>query len=187
MNSPAALLKPSVFRSRALWFFLITLLISLAVGQKVQPVWTADKITLDIKQVGPRLAFVYQGKQKYLPEPLNAYEASPLNPAKLKALQAQNKQPEIEEDFVYQTEVKNGQEVKNYYWLRGKKHWSFWSLLPALTAIGLCWITREPLTALLGGILTGAALLGQFDITEEVFVPSLANESSWVLFFLYHE
>lgn len=185
MNSPAALLKPSVFRSRALWFFLITLLISLAVGQKVQPVWTADKITLDIKQVGPRLAFVYQGKQKYLPEPLNAYQASPLHPDKLKALQAQNKQPEIEEDFVYQTEVKNGQEVKSYYWLRGKKHWSFWSLLPALTAIGLCWITREPLTALLGGILTGAALLGQFDITEEVFVPSLANESSAQILILY--
>jgi Na+/H+ antiporter NhaC len=185
LNSPTSFLKPSLLRSRALWFFLIILVVSWAVGQQVKPVWTTDKITLDVQKVGPRLAFTYQGKQKYLPEPLTLYSASPLHPERLKALQAKQGQPEIEEDFVIEKQVSEGQEKTLYYWLKGKKHWSFWSLLPALTAIGLCWLTREPLTALLGGIIAGAALLGKFDLTEEIFVPSLASESSAQILILY--
>ena len=62
------------------------------------------------------------------------------------------------------------QQEEIYYHLKAKHHWSYWSLLPAAVAVALCWLTREPITALFGGIVTGAFLLGKFDITENVKV-----------------
>ena len=41
-----------------------------------------------------------------------------------------------------------------------------WSLLPAVVALSLCWITKEPISSLLGGIFTAAALLGKYNITQ---------------------
>jgi len=59
-----------------------------------------------------------------------------------------------------------------------KRHWGWWSLLPALVAVTLCWVTREPLTSLFGGVVTGAFLLGRYDITEQVLVENLATTNA---------
>ena len=68
---------------------------------------------------------------------------------------------------------------------RARFHWGFWSLLPALVAVVLCWITREPVTALLSGILSGALILGRYDISGEVLIPSLSTTSAAGVLLLY--
>ena len=64
-------------------------------------------------------------------------------------------------------------------------HFGLWSLLPAFLTISLCLITREPLTALLGGIVVGAVMLGKFDLTGSVLIPSLSTEGAISLLILY--
>ncbi|NQZ10049.1 MAG: sodium:proton antiporter, partial [Algicola sp.] len=60
-----------------------------------------------------------------------------------------------------------------------------WSLLPAFIAIALCLLTKEPVTALLGGIVCGAFMLGRFDLIEDVLIPNLASTSAAGLLLLY--
>jgi len=49
----------------------------------------------------------------------------------------------------------------------------------------LCWVTREPLTSLFGGIVVGAFVLGRYDVTEQVLVPNLATPSAAGVLVLY--
>jgi Na+/H+ antiporter NhaC len=66
-----------------------------------------------------------------------------------------------------------------------RQHWGFWSLLPALIAILLCWQTKEPITSLFAGILSGALLLERYDIMDEVLLPSIGTESAAGILILY--
>ena len=59
-------------------------------------------------------------------------------------------------------------------------HWGWWSLLPALVAVGLCWMTREPLISLFGGIVVGAFLLGYYDIANDVLASDLKRKRPWM-------
>jgi Na+/H+ antiporter NhaC len=72
-----------------------------------------------------------------------------------------------------------------YYQLLAKRHWGYWSLLPALVAVVLCWLTKEPVTSLLGGVVSGALVLGRYDLTGEVLIPSLATTSAAGVLLLY--
>ena len=49
----------------------------------------------------------------------------------------------------------------------------------------LCWLTREPVTSLLGGIVSGALVLSRYDFTGDVLIPSLATTSSAGVLLLY--
>ena len=72
-----------------------------------------------------------------------------------------------------------------YLKLSLKKHYKYWSLLPAVMAIALCWITKEPLTSLIGGIISGALLLGKYNITEDVFLAELMTKNAAGVLILY--
>lgn len=173
--------KRHFLRSASLWIFLSLALLAFGVGRQVEPTWTADKVTLDVLKNEQGLYYVYRGEPKYLPESLPAYVDSPLHPLQLK----QGK-PSVEEAFAQESVLtKTGEQTTRYYQLTAKRHWGFWSLLPALVAIILCWLTKEPITALLGGIVTGAFLLGQYDLTEEVIVPNLASTGAAQILLLY--
>ncbi|WP_252176304.1 Na+/H+ antiporter NhaC family protein [Endozoicomonas sp. 4G] len=69
--------------------------------------------------------------------------------------------------------------------LKPVSHYGIWSLLPGLITIALCLFTREPLTALLGGIVIGAFMLGRYDLTDKVLIPNLAKEGSATILLLY--
>ncbi|WP_422134546.1 Na+/H+ antiporter NhaC family protein [Endozoicomonas sp. ALD040] len=73
----------------------------------------------------------------------------------------------------------------NHELLEPTFHYGFWSLLPGLVTIALCLITREPLTALLGGIIVGAIMLGQYDLTDKVIIPNLAKKGTASILLLY--
>jgi len=64
-------------------------------------------------------------------------------------------------------------------------HYGLWSLLPAFITILLSWLTREPLTALLSGIAIGAFMMGQYDLTDQILIPSLAQAGTASLLLLY--
>ena len=65
------------------------------------------------------------------------------------------------------------------------RHFGIWSILPALVTLSFCIAFREPLPALILGIISGAFILGRFDLTEEVFLPGLASTQSAGIVLLY--
>ena len=44
---------------------------------------------------------------------------------------------------------------------------------------------REPVPALLGGIVSGALILGQYDLTGQVLIPALATTNAAGILLLY--
>ena len=64
-------------------------------------------------------------------------------------------------------------------------HYGAWSLLPAFVTIALCLLTREPLTSLFSGVVVGALMMGQYNLSEQILIPSLAQTSTAGLLLLY--
>jgi Na+/H+ antiporter NhaC len=64
-------------------------------------------------------------------------------------------------------------------------HYGLWSLLPAFITILLSWLTREPLTALLSGIAVGAFMMGQYDLTDQILIPAMAQTGTAGILLLY--
>lgn len=170
-----------VIKSPALWVFIVCLGVAYYVGKNTPPTWTVNKITLDVHindQGEPY--YIYRGKDKLL-ENVVPLENSQLNPATVARLNQEKKSPAVKTEFVY--EEVNGK--TSYYQLSAVSHWQYWSLLPAIVAILLCWVTREPVTSLAGGVIAGAFLLGKYDITEAVLVQNLSTKSAAGITILY--
>ena len=175
----------AIFKKLSTWIFLAGIIVSYYVGQYVPPTLTIEKIMLDIKlgEAGKEY-FIYKEEPKYLVS-LKSIEESPLRPEALAELAKKNQLPLVKEDFVYEAREIDGETKKIYYQLIAKQHWGFWSLLPALIAILLCWQTKEPITSLFAGIVSGALLLGRYDITDAVLLPSIGTESAAGILILY--
>ena len=119
-------------------------------------------------------AYTYKGKEILIKDVV-PYQSSPINQS---ALSANNKAPSIIEQWV----IKND---KQLVLLKPAFHYGFWSLLPAFVTILLCLLTKEPLTALFSGIVVGAIMLGEYDLTDKVIIPNLASEGTAALLLLY--
>ena len=155
--------------------FAIALIASWIIGVNVSPTWTVEKVELDVKTDSDgKLYYVYREKPAY-------FEAVPMAQAQLDPAKIHGSRtaPPVSEEFV------SVAESGRYYKLVAKRHWSYWSLLPAVVAVMLCWLTKEPVTSLLGGIIAGALLMGRYDFTGEVLIPSLATKSSAGILLLY--
>lgn len=74
---------------------------------------------------------------------------------------------------------------ERFYELRLSAHLGWWSLLPALVAVVLCFVLREPVLALGGGVLAGALVMGRYDVAGEVIVPALGTATGATLVVLY--
>ncbi len=158
--------------------FALALIASLAVGAYVAPTWTVEQVALDVHQDGDgRLYYIYRAAPVYLENVVLLQDAR-LNPDRVRA---SDRAPEITEEFVY-ADTPSG---RKYAQLSAKRHWRIWSLLPAVVAVLLCWVTREPVTSLLGGIVAGAFILGRYDITGDVLIPSLATSGAAGILVLY--
>tara|TARA_B100001989_G_scaffold251508_1_gene230872 strand:+ start:159 stop:1937 length:1779 start_codon:yes stop_codon:yes gene_type:complete len=147
-------------------------------GKHFQPVYFLETVTIDVQQDQHNLYYVYRDKKQYL-DGVVAYEDSVLIQA---AAMSWVDVPVSETEVVVQ-QLANG-EIE-YSLITVKKHWSFWSLLPAILTLSLCWITREPITALLAGIFSGALLLGQYNIVEDVLIANLMTQSSASMILIY--
>ena len=161
--------------------FALAILVSWIAGAGVSPTWTVNRVTLDV-------ATDEDGRLHYLSEGRRVrFEAVPIEQARLDpaALRASGAAPPVTEEFVFAVETRDGRTETVHYRLVARSHMGWWSLLPAAVAVILCWLTREPVTSLAAGIVSGALLLGKYDITGEVMIPSLASTNSAGVLLLY--
>ena len=161
--------------------FALAILVSWIAGAGVSPTWTVNRVTLDVAtDEDGRLYYLSEGRRV-------RFEAVPIEQARLDpaALRASGAAPPVTEEFVFAVETRDGRTETVHYRLVARSHMGWWSLLPAAVAVILCWLTREPVTSLAAGIASGALLLGKYDITGEVMIPSLASTNSAGVLLLY--
>ena len=172
-------LKPSLV------FFLVALGAGLLVGKYGSPTWSVEKINLDTSQDDDgRLFYVFKDERVYI-DHVVPIEESQLNEDRIRHLNSIGGSPEVTEQYVWEIRQVDAGPTRLHLQLRAKRHWGPWSLLPAFVAVALCWMIREPVMALLGGIVVGAFMLGRYDITDEVFVKSLATPNAAAVLLLY--
>jgi Na+/H+ antiporter NhaC len=164
----------------ATWVFFIALALAYWAGNNVSPVWVLERVVLEVHQgEDGSLYYVSQGNNVPITDVV-PIEDSPLNAEAFALLNREGGAPPM----TSQIAVEAG-DPPVYYSLNAKRHWRYWSLLPALVAVVLCWITREPLTSLFGGIVIGAFILTRYNLTEDVLVKSLANTNAVGILILY--
>ncbi|MDE0365598.1 MAG: sodium:proton antiporter [Gammaproteobacteria bacterium] len=161
--------------------FALALVGSWLAGLYVEPTWTVERIALDARMDETGSPY-YRLEGESVP-----FDPVPIDESELQAFRVAGMAgtPAVKEEFVSAVEVRDGQERTVYYQLAAKFHFGYLSLLPALVAVMLCWLTREPVTALLGGIASGALILGKYDLTGEVLIPSVATTGSASVLVLY--
>lgn len=169
-------------KTPALWVFVVAFLVAVGVGQWVVPTWTIDAISLEIRSDERGNQFAEFNDKKL---PLNSAVAINDSPLTIENLTAEGGDQLDTEQFVYQEAVEDGKEVRHYSLQIANRHWKYWSFLPAVTAIALCWITKEPISALLAGIGVGAALVGEFDILGGILIPSIGTTGAATILILY--
>lgn len=160
-------------------FALIILIIGLGsalyVDNNVKQTWLEQSYLYDVYQTeAGQSAYKYKGKEIIINDAI-PYAESSLNQQSLSQIKSQ---PKESQQWVF--DEKNQLKL-----LKPAFHYGIWSLLPAFITIALCLITREPLSALFSGIVVGAFMLGQFDLTDKVIIPNLAKEGTASLLLLY--
>ena len=158
----------------ALFILILGIFAALFVNSSVEKRWLEQSYIYEIYQTdNNEHAYTFKGKEVVIEEVV-PYANSPLNQANLDS----GHQPELTEQWV----IDDSTQMKL---LKPAFHYGLWSLLPAFITIALCLITREPLTALFSGIVVGALMLGEYDITDSVIIPNLAQQGTAGLLLLY--
>ena len=172
----------------ALWVFVVAMVAAGCVGRLVPATWTVEKVLLDVQRDGETpdsFYYISRGEAVTLGATV-PFEDALLHPERIEEYNAQGRAPGTLEEFaIAEGLAGDAGEVPRVFHLVAKRHWRYWSMLPALAAVLLCWLTREPLTSLFGGILVGAMLLGQYNITESVLVKNLATVNAAGVLLLY--
>jgi len=141
------------------------------IGLTVEPQWLVRTNALDVKEDTQGLYFVFKGDRK-------AVEPDEVITEAAAAELIDHAPAEADERVI-------GMADGSYRQISSTKHLGFWSLLPAVVAIGLCLTTKEPLISLLLGIVTAAVMLLQFDLTNEVLLEGLASKKAAGVLLLY--
>lgn len=167
------------------WIFIATMLMSLYIGKYMPPTWTTETVSINAKyNQDNQLFFTFQGKEKQI-DNIRPISDAILSKTYIEKINQSGQMPVVEQEYVVETRIIDGNEVTNYYQVNVKKHYRLWSLMPAFVAILLAFVIREPITALLGGIVSGALILGLYDITDAVIIPKMMTKSAASVFVLY--
>lgn len=67
----------------------------------------------------------------------------------------------------------------------GGQHIGFASVLPAALTLALVFITRDVVTSLFLGVLTGGIVSGQFNVIDAFFLPAIGSESFATILLVY--
>ncbi len=172
-------------RNPSLWFFLTVLVAAIVVGVRTSPIWTVQQFALEVETDADGDRFIVLNEEKLPLEEAIPIADSPLTVEGLSTLHAEESQPISTEQFVYETVEVGGDQEKHYFQQSAYRHWGIWSFLPAFTAIVLCWMTKEPISALLAGIVVGAMLIGEFNVLDAVLIPSIGTPTAATILVLY--
>lgn len=171
-----------IMRSFSFWIFIVTMVMSYFAGLYVTPILSLETVVLDVKtertEDGERLFYIYKGKPKYF-DTTSIQDSRFLN-TKLTTEHYQSDKSKNAEYILEETD-----KGPIYKKIEVKRHFGFWSLLPALVAVILCWVVKDPITSLLAGIFSGALLLGRYDITDQVFIETFASKNAAGVLLLY--
>jgi Na+/H+ antiporter NhaC len=161
----------------SLLILVLSIVGALHVFFNVDPTWREQSQTYQVykNDLGQQV-YTQRGKEVLVEDPV-PYESSPL---RQDVLNNTTQQPELDQQWVYFNQ--NPSDLKL---IKPVFHYGLWSLLPALVAVLLCLLTREPLVALFSGIVIGAFMLGRFDITDAVLIPNMATTSAAGILLLY--
>lgn len=155
---------------------------SLYVFASVDACWLEQKTTYNVfENDAGQLVYMFKGQESPV-ENVVPYAESSLRQEALRSITGK---PALDSQWVVETVQENGVTGTRYSLMEPRFHFGLWSLLPAAVAIGLCLLTKEPLTALLSAVIVGAFMLGRFDITDAVLLPSLASKSAATILLLY--
>lgn len=179
MNWGRMLTSPSA------WILLIVLLAAFVVGKNVPVTWTSEQVTLDVQQDESGKPYYRQRGQPIYLDHVVPYLEAQLHPDRIQEANDSSRSLLVTAEYTTRVVERDGVTKTQYLQLLAKRHWGVWSLLPAFVAITMCWLCREPITALLGGIVAGAFILGQYDITEQVLLPAFMTKSAAGVFILY--
>ena len=161
--------------SIALITFIFAILSAVYIKQFIPPHWVEQSYVYDVSTDAVGVSSYIYKEQRVIIDAVVSYENSPLNQQSLNNI---SKPPTLKQQWV----TDDNQQLKL---LKPAFHFGIGSLLPALITIILCLLTREPLTALLGGVVVGAIMLGRYDLTDKVIIPNLAQEGTAALLLLY--
>lgn len=143
-------------------------------GRMVEPVWSADRTELQTEtDAEGELYFIHRGERR----PVSAALAAEASVLWTLLDQKTAETPPVTEKVV----VWEGR----YYQLRAYRHWGVFSLLPAAAAVFLCFLLREPVVALAGGILSGAMLMRLYDVPDQVLIPGIGTATGATIVILY--
>ncbi|MCC2617884.1 sodium:proton antiporter [Aestuariibacter halophilus] len=162
-------------RYQGLLWLVAGLLIALIVQFTSQPQWNSKVQRVPVTQDAQGQWTYTQGDTTTVIS-AQPYTQSPLHPDNLRQAATP---PDVEQQWVLIAGEEKPVRLQAY------SHQGMASLLPAFLAIVLCLVTREPLMALLGGVISAAILLGRFDLSSDVFIPALATESAAGILILY--
>ncbi len=170
------------FLRPAFLVILLSLLGGLYVSEQVPRQWSEQKTTYQVsKNEGGELVYAYKGKPIVIDNVVPYSESS----LRQQALDELLGDPDLQRQWVVEEEMSDGVPSNKYSLLEAKYHFGLWSLLPAAVAVLLCLLTKEALTALFSGIVVGGFMLGRFDITDQILIPSLATNSAASILLLY--
>ena len=129
-------------KSFSFWVFFITLALSYWAGLNIAPTMVISKVTLDVKQVdvgedAGKLYYIYKGKSKFI-EPVDSASSKLLG----RELVPNDYSDDKEKNVEYISETEDGETT--YSKLEVKRHFGLWSLLPAMVAVILCWVLKDP-------------------------------------------
>lgn len=143
----------------------------------VSPQWVEQQQVYDVfyNKDGIQV-YLARGNEVPVTTPV-PYEQSPLRQSQLDQIEDP---PERQSQWVY---AENNPD--DIFLIKANYHLGLWSLLPAFVAIAMCLLTREPVAALLSGIVVGAIMLGKFDITGDVLIPSVGTSNAAGILILY--
>lgn len=166
-------------------FFWICFGLATWIGIAVSPTWTVEEISLDVyKNEKGQLTYLFKDAPTVINK-VTPIDKALLTKEKIKQFNRKGASPSVTEEFVYKKTTIDGQPTTLYYQLIAKRHWGILSLLPMFVTIVLCWSTREPLAALLAGTVTGAMMLGWYDVTELIFIKKFATPQVAMIVLLY--
>lgn len=157
-------------RTPAFWLFIVACGLALAVGKSRLPTLTFEKTELEVNVDDFSKEYVeIEGERR------SVESAIPLEHISF-----------VPGDYLAAEKSTDTDGPENrYYLVNVEPHWGIWSFLPAAITIGLCWITKEPITSLLAGIVVGALLMGQYDLLGGVLIPAIGTKKAATILILY--
>tara|TARA_B100001121_G_C18700507_1_gene627544 strand:- start:17431 stop:19359 length:1929 start_codon:yes stop_codon:yes gene_type:complete len=175
---------PKALKKPAFLVFSVFVLLALYIGATMAPKYSIQKISIDLQtNANGQSYYMYKGKPVIV-DTITPIESATLTKSAIELSQKNGTQlPKTE--FVSEIKTFDGDQKELTYQLKLSRHFGVWSLLPAIVAIALCWLTREPVTSLFSGILVGALLLQQYDVVDAVLLQSMATKSAAGIMLLY--